>query len=262
MKYERGQSLVESLVAVLALVPMLASLWLIAGLHDLRVTVDGAARYLAFHRALQPTLSRASGEDLVRRHVIDSSRTWNESPGSATWTEYPPLWHSPFALARWIESPSHVRIGHFPSALDAIAGASTGSLQALLATLPGTEAGNYAPERSGLDRDEVSADVLWSAPAPLPERLRVASTLSVLAGSGPATGPAQLEQQLRGISSFGLLDWAERLLAPLRPLLRILEPDYAHSCIGVLAVEVLPPDRLDRTSIAPTLPRELPERCL
>lgn len=262
MKCERGQALVESLVAVLAIAPMFASLWLIAGLHDLRVTVDGAARYLAFHRVLQPASPPGSGSDFVRHHVIDSSRTWNVSSGGDAWAEYPSLWRSPFAAARWLDSPSQVRIGHSPTDLDATAGASTRSLQALLATLPGTEASHYTPERSGLDRDEVVTDVLWNAPAPLPERLRMASGLAVLSGSGAAAGSAQLEQQLRGVSSFSLLEWAARLLAPLRPLLQILEPDYAHSCIGVLAVEVLPPDRLDRTSIAPTLPRELPERCL
>lgn len=261
MTRDRGQALTESLVAVLALVPLLASLWLIAGLHDLRMTVDGAARYLAFGRSLQPAPPRGFDGEAVRRHVIDSSRTWNET-GNGTWSGYPPLWRSPFAPARWIESPSQVRIGHSPADLDAMAGASTRSLQALLATLPGTEAGRYTPERSGLDRDEVVAEVAWHAPAPLPEHLRIASRLVVLGGSGAAAGTAQLEQQLRGVSSFSLLDWAERLLAPLRPLLRLLEPDFAHSCIGVLAVEVLPPDRLERTSLVPTLPRELPERCL
>lgn len=262
MKHERGQSLVESLVAVLALAPLFASMWLIAGLHDLRLTVDGAARYLAFHRALLPGAPRNSGEDFVRRHVIDSSRTWNGSSGSGDWTSYPTLWRSPLAPARWIESPSEVRIGHTPTALDAMAGASTRSLNALLATLPGTETSRYTPELSGLDRDEVVADAIWNAPAPLPERLRIASSLAVLSGSGAAAGTAQLEQQLRGVSSFSLLDWAERLLAPLRPLLQVIEPDYTHSCIGVLAVEVLPPDRLDRSSIRPNSPRELPERCL
>lgn len=262
MSGERGQALVESLVAILALAPLFASLWLIAGLHDLRITVDGAARYLAFNRALQPARTFDDSHGLVRRHVIDSSRTWNAASGPEAWAGYPPLWRSPFTAARWIASPSQVQIGRVPAALDSIAGTSTRSLEALLATLPGTEAGFYAPERSGLDRDEVATEVPWHLPPPLPERLRITSSLAVLTGAGPAAGPTQLEQQLRGISSFSLLEWAGRLLSPLRPLLQILEPDYAHSCIGVLAVEVVPPDRLGAISIVPTSPRELPERCL
>lgn len=243
---EGGQAISEMLVALLALVPLWFAIITLSGLQDIALTAQSAARYAAFDRALAPGGSRGLESRIRRFFFFGDARgpvTGVASP-AAIGTAYPGLWVDPATGARWLDSPSAVAVEFRNGPLGGLAGAaSDAALSAASLAAP------LAPGRFELQaRGPATATVrvaLGSIALPLlPKPFELSAHVGVLGDAWSADDPGEVAARVRGLAALRVLAPVTAAVEPLRPLLALFEPRLAEFCPGVVAPEIVPPDRL------------------
>lgn len=240
----RGQALTEMLVVLLGLVPLWLALLALAGLQDLAVTTQAAARYAAFDRALAPE-GAGTASLRVRRYLFDAAPGPISAASRAeAWSAYPDLWVDPVTRARWLDAPARVSLATRASPLGGLAG--TASIAALAAVAP---AAPLAPGRFDLRADgpsqaAVRAELGGVSLPFLPRPFVFSASVSVLGDAWAAGDSRQATSRVGGLAPLRVLTPVTAALRPLTPPLALFEPRLRDFCPGVVAPDIVPPDRL------------------
>jgi hypothetical protein len=246
VKRAGGQAIAEMLVVLLALIPLWLGILMLAGLQDIAITAQSAARYVAFDQALAPE-SMATSALRARSYLIDAvpgpvAAATLSQPGE--WSAYPGPWHDPASGRRWLTAPSAVSIAVRPTSLAGAAGrASELALRSVSASAPLAPGYFDLQARGpGVATVSIAIDDLHLAHAPQPYVL--AAQAGVLGGDWAADGPEQVVARVRGLAPLRVLTPVTGIIGPLTPLLTLFEPRLREFCPGTIAPEVVPPDRL------------------
>lgn len=246
VKRARGQAIAEMLVVLLALIPLWVGILMMAGLQDIAITAQSAARYVAFDQAMAP-VSVATSVLRTRSYLIDAV------PGpvaaaslapSGEWSAYPGPWQDPASGRRWLAAPSAVSIEVRSTSLAGAAGrASELALRAASLSAP-LAPGSFDLQARGprMATVSIAIDDLHLSHTPQPYVL--AAQASVLGGDWAADGPEQVGARIRGLAPLRVLTPVSAIIEPLTPLLALFEPRLREFCPGTMAPEVVPPDRL------------------
>lgn len=241
-----GQAMAEMLVVLLALIPLWLGILAMAGLQDIAITAQSAARYAAFDQALAPAAGATSALR-TRSFIVDAA------PGpvavatlarAGAWSAYPGLWQDPASGRHWLPAPSAVSIAVRSAPLAGAAGrASDLALRAASLSAP-LAPGSFDLESRGpgVATVGIAIDDLHMPHVPRPFVLTAQA--SVLGGDWAADGPEQVARRVRGLSPLRVLTPVTAIIEPLAPLLSLFEPRLRQFCPGEVAPEIVPPDRL------------------
>ncbi|MGE0581800.1 MAG: hypothetical protein AB7P31_06695 [Steroidobacteraceae bacterium] len=246
----RGQALAEMLVVLLGLIPLWLALMTLAGVQDLAVTTQAAARYAAFDRALTPEAAATTAER-VRRYVFDGS------PGpvaaatrASAWMAYPGLWVDPVSRAHWLETPARVSIATGGSRLPGFASTASDAALALVAPAAPLAPGHFDLRSSGPAQAAVRTPLEGVSLPFLAQPFVLSARVSVLGQAWSADGPRHVAARVRGLAPLRVLTPVTALLRPFTPALALFEPRLREFCPGTIAPDIVPADRL--------VPRALP----
>ncbi|MGE0436691.1 MAG: hypothetical protein AB7G76_05655 [Steroidobacteraceae bacterium] len=236
----------EMLVVLVALVPLWLGLLAFAGLQDVATTTQAAARYAAFDAALSPE-SAGTLASRVRRHVYDTSRGAVAAVDAAprdTWVRYPGLWVDPASNRRWLAAPSSVSIAIAAEPLGGLAGGASRVALAAVAPAAPLAPGRFDLRPSGLSQAIVRSEAAMVSLPFLPRPLRFEARVGVLGDAWAADDSRQAASRVGGAAPLRVLVPVTAVIAPLTPLLGLLEPTLREFCPGVIAPDVVPADRL------------------
>lgn len=254
----RGQALTEMLVVLLGIVPLWLALLAIAGLQDLAVTTQAAARYAAFDRALAPEAA-ATTALRVRRYLFDTAPgPVFATPDTRDWSTYPGLWIDPVTRARWLDSPAQVSFATRATRLGGLAGSASDAALALVAPSAPLAPGRFGIRAGGPSQAQVRAELRDVHLPFLPRPFVLSARVSVLGDSWGADDSRQTATRVGGLSPLRVLSPVTALIRPLTPLLVLFEPRLREFCPAVVAPDIVPADRT--MPRAPTVIRERP-RC-
>ena len=231
---QRGQALVETVVAMTLLVTLLATMPAMLAYHDIQRTAHRVARdasFMAGWRAPLDATARQSLAELDWRHPADG-RAVIETQDSA------PL------------SDSN---GEPP-------GRAAAMLQFIAAPL--REAGGYLGEAFALEQDgfrkvqvELQVPPLRGTPAPFDAlALSLRGEAALLTGAWNASGPAQVAARSGGLVPTHLLQSAQAPMRAFTALLQVIEPAYADFCPGLIEPERVPDTRLQSAGARGLIP--------
>jgi len=242
----RGQAITEMLVVLLALLPLWLGILAVAGLQDIAMAAQSAARYVAFDHALASGVASTSVLR-ARGYLIDAA------PGpvaaaalahSDGWNAYPGLWQDPASGRHWLAAPSAASIAVHTPALDGPAGrANDLALRAVSVSAP-LAPGSFDLQARGpaVATVSIALDDLRLPHVPRPYVLTAHA--SVIGGDWAADGPDQVARRVRGLTPLRVLTPVTAIVESLRPLLALFEPRLREFCPGEVAPEIVPPDRL------------------
>ena len=246
MTRQRGQAIAEMLVVWLALIPLWLGLLMVAGLQDIAITAQSAARYLAFDAALAGG-SVADSVARARSYLIDAAPgpvAVASLPRSQAWSAYPALWRDPASGRPWLAGPAAVSMSQRTAALAGTAGQASGlALRAASLSAP-LAPGHFDLQAHGPAVATVSITLDDLRLPHVPQPYVLGTEASVLGGTWAADGPSQVAARVRGLSPLRVLTPVTALIGPLAPLLSLLEPRLRDFCPGEVAPEIVPDDRL------------------
>ena len=239
----RGQALTEMLAVLLGIVPLWLALLAIAGLQDLAITTQAAARYAAFDHALAPEAAGTTALR-VRRYLFDTV----PGPVFATsdardWSAYPGLWIDPATRARWLDSPTQVSLATGASRLGGLAGSASDAALALVAPSAPLAPGRFGIRSGGPSQARVRAELRDVHLPLLPRPFVLSAGVSVLGDSWGADDSRQTASRTGGLSPLRVLSPVTALIRPLTPLLVLFEPRLREFCPAVVAPDIVPADR-------------------
>lgn len=246
MRVPRGQAIVEMLVVLLALVPLWLGLLMLAGLQDIAITTQAAARYLAFDAALagEPAADSVARTRAYLVDAVPGPVAVASLPRAQGWSAYPDLWRDPASGRPWLAAPAAVSMSLRSAPLAGAAGQASGlALRAASLSAP-LAPGHFDLQARGPAVATVSITLDDLRVPHVPQPHVISAQASVLGGDWAADGPAQVAARVRGLSPLRVLTPVSALIAPLTPLLSLFEPRLRDFCPGVIAPEIVPPDRL------------------
>lgn len=240
----RGQAITELLVVLLGLVPLWLALLAFAGLQDLAVTTQAAARYAAFDQALAPE-GAGTAQVRLRRYLFDAT------PGPVTsvaarpaWSAYPGLWVDPATRMQWLDSPARVSLLVRSAPLGGLAGTASNAALALTAPAAPLAPGHFDLTSRGPGSATVRTELGAVSLPFLPEPFALSASVSVLGDSWAAADSPQTASRVGGLAPLGVLTPVTAVVRPLTPLLALFEPRIREFCPGVVAPDIVPADRL------------------
>lgn len=242
----RGQAMAEMLVVLLALVPLWLALLSIAGLQDLALATQGAARYAAFDRVLAPEAA-GSLALRVRRYQFDGAPgpvSAASASRDASWSSYAGLWVDPVTNSRWLATPASVSVATRTAALGGLAGAASSVALAAVAPAAPLAPGRFDLRATGAPQATVRADLGPVSLPFLPRPFVLSAAVSVLGDAWSSDDTRSTRTRVRGLAPLRVIEPVTAIVRPLTPLLALFEPRLSEFCPGVVAPDIVPADRL------------------
>lgn len=230
---QTGQALVESAVAVVLLVPLFVAVYLMWAWQDARHASLVAARFVAFEVALgEGSRDPSQARDALALHVLEARRRG---------------WVAPDRGDAALIDAAGVQVEAAPMPLPDSLGRAESAAFALLAPALALGSGQLDLRRGGAIRSRVvlpaSAVVLPGLSGRL-EGPRLTASLALLADPWRA---ASAEASRTRVESLSVAGRARQWIEPLREVraaVALIEPAFDRLCIGRVAVDVVPQDRL------------------
>lgn len=245
-----GQALVETLVAVLALLPLWVGVVYISRWHDLQHATIVAARHAAF--AAHQSAGRedpARIAQATRARLFSRAANRFEAPGAEEPADLGvrPQWADhrgeTMLLDRDVGPRIEVAAAEQPELV------SRTEQQAILMLAPARIVGGppLDLQRSAARGVTVTVPLQHAMDLPVPLsglRLTLSERLSLLVDPWAARDPAQVVRRIDSLSPTGGL---RELMQPLRPVrwaVSLFEPAFERLCLGRVEPDIVPPDRL------------------
>ncbi len=244
---QRGQALIEAVVATLLLLPMFVAAYLMWVWQDARHAALVAARYVAFDAALGGQgVSVGQSREALSRHVLDGrGRGWLGIDSRGT----------------ELIDDAGVQVEVLPWALPGSLETTETAALALLAPARALGSGVLDLQRGGGVRAAIS---LQARALLLPRTLgrvrgpRLTANLSLLTDPWRSNGAETSRSRVASLSAAGRTrEWVEPLRG-VRGALALVDPAFERLCLGRIDVDVVPADRLAGLSAAPTELRQIP----
>jgi hypothetical protein len=223
MRPQAGQALVETLAALLLLVPILFALQAIADVQGAAAMATQGARLLALSGFLEGRTVRASSLIEQAPDLLSVDDTRRATSGSLAHSAEPRM------------------------AVDA-----TRVVEAALTPVVLISGRNFPLEREGwvtaqaqipVDTPPILRAVLGPAP------LVVASRMTLLTEDFQALGRAEVLQRMNALDAMQPMRRTVRALQPLLALLEALDPPLRRLCVQLPDPDILPADRLSFASL-------------
>jgi hypothetical protein len=243
---QRGQALVEFLVATAALLPLVVGVVLVGRLQDVRAATLQSARYAAFGGALAGAAQAELQSEVRARFYTDP----NHLPRAADRRNVPsgtnPHWTDVARAAPMIRTPGDVTVqlstARPPGAAARAMTAATAGVDGL-ARLTGRSLdlerrGYYSAAVDVRIADVPSLTALGVTPLALQARAQV------LGDDWSSAGPAETVRRTSALVPTSPLRRVRPVLAPLAWALSLLEPALRDLCLAPVDPELVPLDRL------------------
>jgi hypothetical protein len=243
---QRGQALVEFLVATAALLPLVAGVVLVGRLQDLRAATLQSARYAAFGGALAGTSSAGLQSEVRARFFTNPDHVVRAADRRATPAGTNPHWTDVARAVPMIRAPADVAVqlsnARPPGAAARAMTAATASVDSV-ARLTGRSLdlehrGYFSAAVDVRIADLPSLAALGVAPLALQARAHV------LGDDWSSAGPAETARRASALVPTSPLRRVRPVFAPLAWALSLLEPALRDLCLAPLDPELVPLDRL------------------
>jgi hypothetical protein len=247
--WQRGQALVETLVATSLLLPLWLGVVYLSRWHDLQHATIAAARYAAFE-------AHASAGREAPQRIEESTRRRLFSREVDRFTAAAPATEAAGALPQWADHRGTA------SLLDREAGprvevtaapqpafVADTEQQAMLLIAPARAVGGPAfdLQRGASRRATVRVALRHGEALPPPFgglRFTLTERLELLVDPWAARDPSQVVSRVEALSPVGRLRELVRPLEPVRWAVSLFEPAVERLCLGRTEPEIVPPDRI------------------
>lgn len=243
---QRGQALVEFLVATAALLPLVAGVVLVGRLQDLRVATLQSARYAAFGGALAGTPSAELQSEVRARFFTDPTLPLRAADRRDLHSGTNPHWTDVARAVPMIQAPADVTVqlsnARPPGAAARATTAATASIDGV-ARLTGR---SLDLERRGYFSATVDVRIadLPSLAALGVTPLALRARAQMLGDDWSSAGPAETARRASALVPTSPLRRVRPVLAPLAWALSLLEPALRELCLAPVDPELVPLDRL------------------
>ncbi len=259
----RGQAMVETLVAVLAVLPLWFGVVYVSRWHDLQHAAIAAARYAAFE-------AHASGgrEDPARIEAITLQRLFSRVPGrflSAAAAGPADLGVRP----QWSDHTGGQMLDRDAGPRVTVAAAAQPELvarteqQAFVLLAPARFVGDrpFDLQREAARAATVQVPLRHAQLLPEPMaglRFTLTERLGLMVDSWSSRDPRQVAARTEALSPVGELRELMRPLDPVRWAVSLFEPAVERLCLGRIEPDIVPGDRLVGARVAALDLRALP----
>lgn len=244
----RGQAMVETLVALLVVVPLWIGIFYVSRWHDLQHAAIAAARHAAFETWVAAgTVDPAQVEALTRRRIFsdDPARFVAAAPGAAQAGEARPLWQDSRG-ARLVAAPGpSVAVGRTAQP-EEVAEAERFAF-GLIGPARSLGGPPFDLQRDAARGVTVTVPVAHAADLPAPIgglRFDLVERRQLLVDPWASAAPVQVERRTAALSTSAALQALVRPLEPLRWAVSTVEPAFARLCLGRIESDVVPEDRV------------------
>jgi hypothetical protein len=243
---QRGQAIVEFLVATAVLLPLVAGVVLVGRLQDLRAATLQSARYAAFGGALAGTSSADLQSEVRARFFTDPDRLLRAADRRDVPSGTNPHWTDVARAASMIRTPGDVTVqlsnARPPGAAARAMTAATDGVDRV-ARLTGRSLdlerrGYFSAAVDVRIADLPSLTTLGVTPLALQARAQV------LGDDWSSAGPAETARRASALVPTSPLRRVRPVLAPLAWALSLLEPALRDLCLAPVDPELVPLDRL------------------
>ena len=253
---DRGQALVEVLVALLLLVPMALAVVYIGRWHDLQHATIGAARHAAFEAWVAAGRADAAAvEDATRRRLFtrDAGRFGAGAAAAAAVGDLP-QWRDHAGRASLVGAGGPV-VQLAPAAQPEEVARTEQIALDMIAPARAVGGPPFDLQRNASRAATVSVPVWHAAGLEAPFgglRFTLRESLQLLVDPWASAGRRQVASRTDALSPVGAMRDLARPLEPVRWALALVEPAAARLCLGRIEPDIVPPDRL-RGARAPAL---------
>lgn len=244
----RGQAMVETLVALLVVIPLWMGIFYVSRWHDLQHATIAAARHAAFESWVAAgTEDPARVEALTRRRIFDDdpARFSAAAPVAAQAVANRPLWQDSSG-ARLVAAPGPSVVVGRARQPEEIADAERFAF-GLIGPARALGGPPFDLQREAARGATVTVPVAHAADLPAPLgglRFDLVERRQLLVDPWAAASPAQVERRTAALSTAAGLQALVRPLEPLRWAVALVEPSFARLCLGRVEADIVPEDRV------------------
>jgi hypothetical protein len=254
---QRGQAMVEMIVATAVLIPLMLGTVLIARYVDIRSATVQASRYAAFERV---TNLRSITDAEIERKVRTRLFTVTDSPllatdglaNNAQWRDENPNFQDISTPSRrLIARPDDVRTVTRETEPTSVAARAASAIVGRIDTAGSLTGSNFDLNTRAFHTGTVSVRLanLVSLPEPLNAlNLTFTERTAVLADAWQAGGPGAVAERSGALVPTRLFTEITGILEPLTDALSLFEPALDDLCLGQVNPEIVPNDRLGGAS--------------
>lgn len=257
---QRGQAMVEMAAMIGVVTLLFLGIWYLGKFHDIQASTIQAARYSAWERTVH---SKAQMSDTqLERQTRARLFTYNQNPYRANdsrangqaWGAQSPNWQAHGGGTRLVNRPDDVTVRTRSEALPGLAASSFTRALGGITRITGALSGGEALPAGGLQSSTVTVAVnnVASLPAPLNAlNLRLSESSALVINSWDANGPRQAARRTEPFAPGSVLADVNRVLAPLRIAISLLEPDFREFLPGQICPDIVPNDRVSGNNNLP-----------
>lgn len=242
----RGQAMVETLVALLVVVPLWIGIFHVARWHDLQHATIAAARHAVFEAWVAAGAEDAAAiEASTRRRIFDDDPARFLVAATTRVAADRPLWQD-LRGGRMVAEPgpavalAQVAQPEDVAQAERIAFDMIGPARALGGP-------RFDLQREAARGATVTVPIALAADLPVPLgglRFNLVERRQLLVDPWASASPLQVERRTAALSTAAGMQALVRPLEPLRWALALVEPSFARLCLGRLEADVVPVDRV------------------
>lgn len=260
LQRQHGQSMVE-MVAIAGVATMLfLGILYLGRFHDIQASAIQAARYAVWERTVHSPaqMSDAQLESQTRARLFTYNdkayKATDSKANGASWGVQSANWYDHGGSERLVKAPDSVKISTAAHGLPGKAATAIEETIGVVSKVGELIGGGEKLPQGGLYTSSVTVAVnnLTNMPAPLNAlNLQLTEKGALLTDSWDANGPQQAAERSRTFTPAGQLGKVDKLLAPLKEVIALLEPALEDFHPGQICPDIVPADRLQGNKVIP-----------
>lgn len=238
--------MVETLVALLVVVPLWIGIFYVSRWHDLQHATIAAARHAAFEAWVAAGAEDpAEVEATTRRRIFEDDPARFRGPAPAVDGGDRPLWQD-MRGDRMVAAPGPAIVVGQAAQPEDVAQAERVAFD-IIGPARALGGPRFDLRRDAARGASVTVPIALAADLPAPIgglRFSLVERRQLLVDPWASAGPVQVERRTASLSTVAALQALTRPLEPLRWALSLVEPSFARLCLGRIDADVVPEDRV------------------